>query len=373
MTQPPPPPGPGWPPGYPGGQPGPQWNPQQGWPQTPPPPPKRSFAKWIIGAVALIAVIAVTAVIAVSCTKSSGGTEKPTAAPTTSGAPASDFASANDTGPVSVITEDPSCAPWMPILTTYANSQPSGWLQRDSSLPADVWGPELRSQYEAVGKAMRAAADQTVPLVKLTTHRVMRELYEQFIAYARAYADRIPLYTAPDDQLALTAIGASQVLSHICQAITYGSAAARAPLTAMAQPPTSVAPLGSPNKPARFLSQPNPVCSDWKAALDRNDTNPAIVAWVATDSNPPASQWSPEQKAANDAVLPLLTSLADELDKLGRTSGNAIFEDLATLSAQYQRAFVNAIPTYTQPDLHLYKVALLTPGIVLGACNTAGS
>ena len=49
--------------------------------------------------------------------------------------------------------------------------------------------------YESVGKAMRSAADQTVNLVKSTPHRVMRELYEQFIAYARAFADTVPTYT----------------------------------------------------------------------------------------------------------------------------------------------------------------------------------
>ena len=43
---------------------------------------------------------------------------------------------------------------------------------------------------------MRNAADQTVNLVKMTPHRVMRELYEQFIAYARAFADAVPTYTA---------------------------------------------------------------------------------------------------------------------------------------------------------------------------------
>ena len=52
-----------------------------------------------------------------------------------------------------------------------------------------------------LGNAMRSAADQTVDLVKLTPHRVMRELYEQFIAYARAFADSVPTYTADDDSL----------------------------------------------------------------------------------------------------------------------------------------------------------------------------
>ncbi len=42
---------------------------------------------------------------------------------------------------------------------------------------------------------MRNAADQTVALAKLTPHRVMRELYQQFIAYARAYSDAIATYT----------------------------------------------------------------------------------------------------------------------------------------------------------------------------------
>ena len=46
--------------------------------------------------------------------------------------------------------------------------------------------------YETVGKAMDNAADQTVSLVKATPHRVMRELYEQFIAYARAFDQAIP-------------------------------------------------------------------------------------------------------------------------------------------------------------------------------------
>ncbi len=57
---------------------------------------------------------------------------------------------------------------------------------------------------------MRSAADQMVALAKLTPHRVMRELYEQFIAYSRAYADRIPTYTPPDDNLALVAVSCSE-------------------------------------------------------------------------------------------------------------------------------------------------------------------
>ena len=60
--------------------------------------------------------------------------------------------------------------------------------------------------FREVGSAFDAAARQTVPLVRLTPHRVMRELYEQFIAYARAYADSLPTYTEADNHLASIAV-----------------------------------------------------------------------------------------------------------------------------------------------------------------------
>lgn len=373
MTQPPPPPngswnpGPGgWPQGYPGGQPGPQWNPQQGWPQTPP-PQKRGFAKWIIGGVALVGVIAVTAVVAVSCTKSSGGTDKPTAAPTTSGAPTSDFASANDTGPVSVITEDPSCAPWVPINNTWADISNQGWAQRDPSIPATSWDPALRGQYQAIGRALRDAANQTERLVKLTPHRVMRELYEQFIAYARLYADRIPIYVPKDNELALTTVSAATVISDVCQAVSSGSAAARGPLLPGGEPPSKIGPLGDASNPSRFLAEANPVCDDWKKATDqfRNDSED----WARIDANIPASQWTPDQRAMYQSMVPLLQSSADTLEQLGRDSGNPTWEDFATLAAQYRRAFAEAIPTYSASDGHLYDVSLHSTGIILGACD----
>ncbi len=203
-TPPPPPPGdPFQPPvGGPGPYPGPQphqppWpqQPQQAWPVGPPPQKRGNGWKWALGAVALLAVIGVTAAITISVTGDDGGNGSPTS-PT-----ASEIASANDTGPATIITEDPTCAAWMPINNTLAQIEKNGWDKRDPSIPAANWTPELRAQYEEVGRAMRNAADQTVPLVKLTPHRVVRELYEQFIAYARAYSDAIPTYTPVDQHL----------------------------------------------------------------------------------------------------------------------------------------------------------------------------
>src|ERR1700755_2402870 len=93
----------------PGGQSAgdPQWSPQQPWG---PPPGRGGKGKWIFGGVAVLAVIAVTVVITVLVVgKNSGNSPTPTS--TATSAPPSDIASANDKGPVAIITEDPTCEP----------------------------------------------------------------------------------------------------------------------------------------------------------------------------------------------------------------------------------------------------------------------
>lgn len=353
--------------GYPGG-PGQYGPPQQQWPA--PPPKKRGAAKWILGAVALVAVIAVTAVVAVSCSKSdgNGGGGGGTAAPNNSG-----IASANDTGPVGIITEDPSCAPWGPVVTTLSNAQSNGWDKRDPSIPATAWTSEQQSQYQAVAQAMRSAADQTVPLAKLTTHRVMRELYEQFIAYSRAYADSIPAYVPINDGLAKTTIATGSVLNGVCSAITGNSAAARGPLVPATAAPQKIGPIGNPASPTRFMPSSDPQCADWKNALDQLNSDPVFARWNQGDGNIPASSWNDQYKANNQAVIPVLNHFADTFGDLGYASSNPIVADIGALAAQYGRAFVAAIPTYLQPDSYIYNVFAQAPGIVHQACAAVGA
>src|SRR6185369_13845619 len=141
----------------PGGQPGgaPQSGPQPPWGPPPGPPPGRGGkGKWIFGGIALLAVIAVTVVITVLVVgKGSGGGESPT--PTNGNG--SDFASANDKGPVGIIMEDPTCAAWNRINNTAVGVQSQvGWRNRDQSAPATAWTAEQRSMYETVGTAFRA-------------------------------------------------------------------------------------------------------------------------------------------------------------------------------------------------------------------------
>jgi len=224
--------------------------------------------------------------------------------------------------------------------------------------------------YEAAGKAMTSAADETIKLVKSTPYRVMRELYEQFIAYGRSFADTVPTYTAQDDSLAVATDSVASGLSAICSAIDYRSAPTLAALIPDPDPPTTVSSLGDLANPGRFLMNSNPVCADWSQLLDKASADTA--AWRDIDPKIPASDWTPEQKATNDAVAPVMTTYANELEQLGRRSGNPTLEDVAVLSAQYQRAFVKALPTYTGADNYLSEAATFLARTVNWACKAVG-
>jgi hypothetical protein len=373
MSMPPPAGGPPLPPSGPGPDPRvppaqPVWAPQQPWSAL---PPRRGNGwKWALGAVALLAVIGVTVAVTLSVAGGGSGENPPTTSPTSGNGSNPDVASANDKGPATIITEDPTCAPSRPIFETLAGQERNGWDARDPSIPASAWTPAVRAQHEAVGQAMRSAADQVVALAKLTPHRVMRELYEQFTAYSRAYAASIPSYSPPDDYLAGVSNSAMDAISRICAAISYGSASARGALVPPTAPPSEVGSISDPADPKRFLTAPNSVCAEWEEVLSQFQIDTA--AWAATSPDIPASQWTPEQRAVNDAVAPVMSEFAQQLQELGIRSGNPTLQDFAVLSAQYRRAYVEALPSYAPADDHLAIAALRLTGVVQAACRAVG-
>jgi hypothetical protein len=124
--------------------------------------------------------------------------------------------------------------------------------------------------------------------------------------------------------------------------------------------------VGSPANPQPFLSSANPVCAQWKSALDQFGQETA--AWQSINPSIPAILWTEEQKAANYAAAKVMNTFADSLEQLGRSSGNFIWQDFADLAAQYRRAFAVAVPTYSPPDNHLANAANYLSTTVLGAC-----
>jgi hypothetical protein len=220
--------------------------------------------------------------------------------------------------------------------------------------------------FVAAAQSMRTAAAQTLGLVKLTPHRTMRELYEQFVAYAYAYATRVPKYVPADDNLAGTANSAASALGSICTAITDGSAAARGPLVTAVAAPSQVPAAGNPANPQPFLIGTNAVCAQWRSALSQFGQQTA--AWQAIDPAIPAILWTEEQKATNYAAAQAMNTFAGNVERLGRSSGNFIWQDFANLSAEYRRAFALAVPTYSPADNHLANAANYLSTTILGAC-----
>lgn len=376
MTMPPPPPGSvppnGAQPPY-GGYPGPDGQ-SPVWQQPPVQPSKRGNGwKWALGGVALVAVVGVTAAVTLSVVDKGGGSGSLTDSPSVTSSNSAahpDIASANDNGPVAVILEDPSCATQYPVISAYISRTKNGWEKRDPQLPATEWTPEVRGMHEAAGQAFRDAADQLIPSAKLTPNRVMRELYEQFIAYGRAYADSIPTYTPINNNLAAAAARAADAIDRVCAAIGYGSAAARGPLVPALPAPSDVAPVGDPANAKKLLSAPNPVCQEWNSAMDQFSAN--SEAWNAISPDIPSVEWSPEQRKVNDEVVPVIRLLNTQLSALGRESGNPTLRDLANLAAQYLKAYLEALPTYTPADNYLAIAAIRTANVVQFACKASG-
>ncbi|AIU09666.1 hypothetical protein LI99_22755 [Mycolicibacterium smegmatis] len=344
--------------------PPPPWGPQQHWPNGPTPPNRGGGgkAKWILGGVAVVLAIALAVVVTVLVVRPDGGTVA-----AGNGAENSDakLASADDKGPVKILTDDPTCDAWNTVLDEYSGVTKSiRWDDRDDSVPEGSWTPEQRAMYEAVGKAMTQAADQAVTLMGQTPHRDMRVLYEQFVATSREFVSRIPTYQPTDDELSAASNAAGAAIANICAAINRRTAQSVAPLVS----DVTGAEIGSEDDQelTAVLSTPSPMCSDWKSLVARfhEDT----TAWRAIDKNIPATEWTPNQRAINDAAGRIMSATADEMEQLATASDNPRLQNIITLAAQYRRGFVKALPNYEPSDSYLELSATSLSRFVNAAC-----
>lgn len=351
--------------GYNTQQPPPGW--QQGaWaPHPGPPPQKGNSVKWLLIGIAVLLVIGISVAATLIFTRGGdgGGTTTPT-----SGAP-SDVASANDTGPVAIITDEPTCGAFVGINNSLADIQANGWgAERNTLGPGSVWTTDQRNRVDAVATATRAAADQMVALAKRTPHRLVRELYEGFIAYGRAYADSVANYTPEDNELASANVNASSALVGICNTITFGSAG-RSLGVNPATPPKNGAAQTDPANAQRFMTAPDQACASWEQISDKFDATTS--EWQQRDTSIPAAQWTPPERTIEEAARPYIEIFANDMAEVGRESANAVFEDFAAAAALYLRASVSAGDNYVAADSWLSYVAFRFNLVVIGACNAA--
>jgi serine/threonine protein kinase len=361
------------PPTMPPGPPLPVHGPPPSW--AAPPPRRRARRWWALGGAATVAVAVVVAV-AMSTTNADHPATTPR--PTTTAPPA--VASANDTGPVSIITDDPTCVPWRTIAQEWTVNGPlSKWPPEspDSpiNIPASAWTTEQRAAMQQVEKIMRSIAAKSVALARATPHRVLRELYEQYIAYARAYADSFTNYFPQADvKLGKAAEAAMNSLISACNAVADGDAAVRAGLVAPRAAPTRVATPQNAEQPQRFIAVADrTTCGEWESVSDKFDADPSIQEWSKFDIDVPIAQWSPRQKELSGAVTPVMLNMGDDLDRIAGRSNNPVIQDFAAFAAQYQRTYVKTLPNYNNHDGQLGAVGKASRQLVSLACGAVGA
>ncbi|MCV7286136.1 hypothetical protein H7J87_12435 [Mycolicibacterium wolinskyi] len=315
---------------------------------------------------ALVAIVALAIVATLYVTRADGSAGS-------SGAPGpggSGFASADDAGPAGIITDDSTCEAWRTISHDMeAVSDAVKWNEQDYSVPAAQWNADQRNAFEKKSASLGSAVPKVESLAKQTPHRVMRELYGQYIAYTQAWIDAVPTYSATDRDSVATSNQLFTVLNRVCDAIYFRAAQQLAPLIAAAAPPSDVQALQGEAQPATepFMNQGDASCEDWRAMIDRFEQDSRMKAWNDLDPNVRASERTPEYTAVVDAVLPVLGTYADDMERLGRQSGNPVWEDFAVTAAQYMRAYIQGAPTYRPA----YGLLSLTSTILANSVNWA--
>ena len=340
---------------------------QSGW-GGPPPPKQNNTIKWLLIGVGLLLVIAITVGVTVLVTNGGPGGDGQSTTTSASGPP---VASADDTGPVEIITSEPTCQAWMPASQAMSRVQENGWGDRDPAVPAADWTASERYQHEAVAKSLEDTAAQAVEFARQTPHRLIRELFEQFIYYSRAYAESIPTYAPKDDYLSLASVASSSALDALCDSITYGSAAARSTDVDAVEPPSELPSPKDPAAPDALISSPSSTCTEIIGLRERLITSTA--EWVKQDPNIPASQWTPEQRSLSEGAAQAMANYADDVEALGRSSGDPRLQDLASFSAVYFRGYVSSVPTYVLADNYLLLAGSRTTNVVVTACQAVAA
>ena len=354
-----------------------QWSPPpQGPPQhwgPPPPSPKDGGkTKWILGGFGTLVVIVITVSATLLATRDSGGSPQgPTSASRETTDANATFASRDDRDSAGIVLDDPTCPNWYNIADSFGQAAKNGWDRRNPAVPAVDWTADQRNQYEAFGTAVNGLAGRSIELRASTPHRVMRELYEQFNAYGRAYTEKLDTYEPIDDRLIRVAISSSAALTGICDAIRYGSAGARAPLIPGAASTPNLNQQKLEGTPNRIMAELNPACAEWLAAVSRFDAD--ATAWRSIDPNIPVEQLSPEQRSIYTAVVPVMDNFATNMQLVSRKSGDPTIVDLATLSAQYLSAYSSALLTYAPADDYLEIVSSSVSGVITEACRSVGA
>ncbi len=241
----------------------------------------------------------------------------PVSSPTAPVAPVP-TASDTDTGPVGIITTDPTCPAWTTAFTD---------MSKNKFLEGDY--PDINQ------------------LAAQTPHRVMRRLYEQENAYATAHLESEAAIGGAQYR---AAYHASTALNAICTASVYGTGSSGTPISTYSE---SVV-----DPPGVFLPVWLDECQDAGVLNDK-----LASEWTSDDMKRPVAQWTPKQRAKWAELRSLMESTAADLDGVAAVGSNSVFNDFLALEAVYLRG--------SEKDPSLYAVADSVRLMVTAACEAA--
>jgi hypothetical protein len=118
----------------------------------------------VLGALVVGVVIATTAAITVWVSTRIGPANPDAGGESTPPTNTYGLASANDTGPATIITDEPTCTAWEALHNTFVNSQTKEWAERDPNIPASQWTPTTPPPTSATA-CRSATGDRTLDTV----------------------------------------------------------------------------------------------------------------------------------------------------------------------------------------------------------------
>ena len=169
---------------------------------------------------------------------------------------------------------------------------------------------------------------------------------------------------------ALTIAGAAAAAALILGGIVGGLIGAgthndQAPSPAHAAPVTVTA--TAPPISAAVPTRPDPVCAEWNPIATEYATKQE--AWGKTDPNVPASQWSPEERALNIDIVPVLRAQAIDMRHLAAKATDPVLRTVMLEQASYEDAYADRLPDYQPADKALWEATVRFSSAVNSMCT----
>lgn len=264
-------------------------------------------------------------------------------------------------------------------MTTFSQPQaaPIRWMSAAEISAASGLRADLVVRFiPSTGLSGQLYSDHHIALARLVKHLTDVGTHENVIdAVVRDLRDR-PHIDINDKQKSTTwrwatALGAATLVALVVGGVVGGLIGAGDRSTPAAEPaPLVTITAQAPAPPSRTVpARPDAICAQWSAIT--TDYAAKRADWVKVDPSIPASKWTPEQRAVNQAVIPVLKGEAAELSRLAETSTDPVLRGMLQLEAGYQTAYAERLPNYTQAeDAQLWDAAINLSNGVNSLCST---